>query len=171
MYEFVSDMGVGCSINGKWQYLPRWFTCQDAISGKAVKLFSVGTIHSFKLEHHHLLDEICCFSYFLSHSRWNCISKKLTKNKGFHLCGFFYYYYYLSVQNEFNQTADDCSDNCQQTIIWAQLWGWVSATSTKSIAMTVLLSVWWVMYCICLLTSLCIYQCLACNHCRHGPSW
>lgn len=90
-------------------------------------------------------------------------SPRKKKNHDFHL---FFVLFFGSAQNAFNQMTVLTTakrrlykqNSEDEFLLYPQR---LSAT-------TVLLSGWLVLYCICLLTSLFIYRCLACNHCWHG---
>lgn len=117
----------------------------------------------------HLLVEICCFSYFYpTVDETACLQSSQKKNNhDFHL--FFFLLVFLvhkmqlikwlvlttAKRRLYKQNSED------EFLLYPQ----------RLSAMTVLLSGWLVLYCICLLTSLFIYRCLACNHCWHGTPW
>lgn len=123
---------------------------------------STSTVHSFQLRSYHLAAQICCFSYC-----WTCISIKV-----FHLF-FFFLFFFIAENASYNksnhdrwlfwQPAIDNYLNTTRRMSFTYIPTDVSAMSA--------LSVWLVMYCICLLTSLFIYRCLACNHGWHETPW
>lgn len=142
-----------------------WFTCQVAIPGMPVKLSSVGTVRSFHLQHLPPTSWDLLFLILLSHCRWNCMSTKLPEKKQSWLSSVLFFLVFLVHKMHLIKwlvlTTAKRRLYKQNFLLYPQ----------RLSAMTVLLSGWLVLYCICLLTSLFIYRCLACNHCWHGTPW
>lgn len=148
-----------------------WFTCQVAIPGMPVKLSSVGTVHSFQLQHLPPTSWDLLFLMLLSHCRWNSKtlqnSQKKKRIMTFICC--FFCFVFRSAQNAFNQMT--VLTTAKRRLYKQNSEDEFLLYPQRLSAMTVLLSGWLVLHCICLLTSLFIYRCLACNHCWHGTPW
>lgn len=86
----------------------------------------------------------------------------------------FFFFFFFSAQNASNNKS-----NHVRWLFWQlPIDDYMHATRRMSfsyiptdVSATSALSLWLVMYCICLLTSLFIYRCLACNHGWHETPW
>ena len=100
-------------------------------------------------------------------------TKTETKMRSF-ICFFFCFFFFSIAEN-----ASYNKSNHDRWLFWQPaIDNYLNATRRMSftyiptdVSAMSALSVWLVMYCICLLTSLFIYRCLACNHGWHETPW
>lgn len=156
-----------------------WLTCQDAVPGLPIKLL----FH----EYSPLISitpppSLSLAPLFLTRMKLHLHKSPRKKNKKHNKktkkrkqqWGLSSVFFFFSAQNASNNKS-----NHVRWLFWQlPIDDFMHATRRMSfsyiptdVSAMSALSVWLVMYCICLLTSLFIYRCLACNHGWHETPW